>query len=223
MNFFLDTEFHERSKPSKFLRLTIDKTPTVELISIGITTGKDSYYAISKDFDLKAAWENKWLRENVLSSIHNELCKKVGSYGKMYHYNLFEPFTLKSMRNLINWYGKSNTTIASDIINFVYSALSVGLSGNIPSDPNEFREKFPIDFYGYYSGYDWVVFCQLFGRMIDLPKGFPMYMRDLKQMMDERNLSKEWKQENCPDPLNEHNALVDAEWNMKLFNEINKL
>src|SRR5690349_13344625 len=33
------------------------------------------------------------------------------------------------------------------------------------------REK--PEFWGYYSDYDWVVFCQLFGRMIDLPKDYP--------------------------------------------------
>jgi len=36
------------------------------------------------------------------------------------------------------------------------------------------------------SDYDWVLFCSLFGRMIDLPKGFPMYCIDLKQTLDEK-------------------------------------
>lgn len=41
------------------------------------------------------------------------------------------------------------------------------------------------EFYAYYADYDWVAFCQIFGRMIDLPKGYPMYCRDLKQTLDE--------------------------------------
>jgi hypothetical protein len=45
-----------------------------------------------------------------------------------------------------------------------------------------------------------------------------MYCKDLKQMMDEKGLDKEWKRINCPDPTGEHNALVDAKWNLKLFN-----
>jgi hypothetical protein len=77
-----------------------------------------------------------------------------------------------------------------------------------------------IEFYGYYCDYDWVVFCSLFGRMIDLPKGFPMYCIDLKQMMDEKGLTKQWKQGNCPDPEEEHNALVDAKWNYQLYQKI---
>lgn len=99
-------------------------------------------------------------------------------------------------------FGKSIQGIKDDILNFV------------KGDDN-------IEFYGYYADYDWVVFCSLFGRMIDLPEGFPMYCRDLKQMMDEKGLDKKWKQLNCPEPKNEHNALADAKWNKSLFEKIN--
>jgi hypothetical protein len=37
------------------------------------------------------------------------------------------------------------------------------------------------EIWGYYPSYDWVVLCQLFGRMIDLPDGWPMYPMDVKQ------------------------------------------
>lgn len=99
---------------------------------------------------------------------------------------------------------RNNTMIANDIQGFVYKG-GIGVTH---------------EFYGYYADYDWVLFCSLFGRMIDLPKEFPMYCRDLKQMMDENGLSKEWKQENCPDPKDEHNALADAKWNQKLHKAI---
>lgn len=79
-----------------------------------------------------------------------------------------------------------------------------------------------IEFYGYFSDYDWVVFASIFGTMMDLPKGFPFYCLDLKQMMHERGLSSDWKRENCPDPTGEHNALVDAKWNKQLFDLIKK-
>lgn len=36
--------------------------------------------------------------------------------------------------------------------------------------------------WGYYADYDWVLFCQLFGRMVDLPDGLPQYCLDLKQL-----------------------------------------
>jgi hypothetical protein len=64
------------------------------------------------------------------------------------------------------------------------------------------------EIWGYFADYDWVVLCQLFGRMVDLPKGFPMYCRDLKQEMSRRNLSRDLF------PKNEgaHDALEDARW-----------
>lgn len=64
------------------------------------------------------------------------------------------------------------------------------------------------EFWGYYADYDWVVFCQIFGAMIDLPKGWPMYCRDIKQLCDERG------NPTLPAQVStEHNALQDARWN----------
>lgn len=70
------------------------------------------------------------------------------------------------------------------------------------------------EFWGYYSDYDWVVFCWIFGRMIDLPEGWPMYCKDLKQSLDEHG------NDSIPNPKNEHNALEDAKWNKKLYRYI---
>jgi 3' exoribonuclease, RNase T-like len=68
------------------------------------------------------------------------------------------------------------------------------------------------EFWGYYADYDWVVFCWLFGRMIDLPKSFPTYCRDIKQLMDSLGI------EDVPfKPDDEHSSLSDAEWNRKVF------
>ena len=64
------------------------------------------------------------------------------------------------------------------------------------------------EFWGYYADYDWVVFCQIFGAMIDLPKGWPMYCRDIKQLCDSLGNPKLPKQSSL-----EHNALNDARWN----------
>lgn len=63
------------------------------------------------------------------------------------------------------------------------------------------------EFWAYYSDYDWVVFCWLFGSMVDLPSNFPMYCKDLKQEMDRLGIEKiPIKQ------YNEHNSLQDALW-----------
>lgn len=65
--------------------------------------------------------------------------------------------------------------------------------------------------WGYYPAYDWVVLCQLFGTMMDLPKHFPKLCMDLKQLaisvgsppLPAQNSGK-------------HDAIEDARWNMRV-------
>lgn len=84
----------------------------------------------------------------------------------------------------------------------------------IRQDIVEFVGKFPV-FWGYFSDYDWVVLCQLFGKMIDLPIGWPMFCMDIKQLA----VSKGIKDSNeLPWQIGtEHNALDDAIWNKTVF------
>lgn len=77
----------------------------------------------------------------------------------------------------------------------------------IRDEVREFVGKEP-ELWGYYADYDWVVLCQLYGTMMDLPKGWPMYCRDIKQLCDDLGnpqLPEQGK--------SEHNALADARWN----------
>lgn len=87
----------------------------------------------------------------------------------------------------------SRETIKAKILNF------------IPPESNP-------TFYGYYADYDWVVFCWLFGRMIDLPKGYPMWCYDIKQLCFELGNPELPKQE-----VGEHNALEDARYNKTMY------
>lgn len=68
------------------------------------------------------------------------------------------------------------------------------------------------EFWGYYADYDWVVFCWLFGPMIDLPNGWPMYCRDIAQWADQLGNPTLPKQDST-----EHNALADARWNREAW------
>ena len=63
------------------------------------------------------------------------------------------------------------------------------------------------EFWAYYADYDWVALCQLFGTMMDLPKGWPMYCRDVKQLCDDRGNPKLPEQ-----GKGDHHALADAKW-----------
>jgi hypothetical protein len=243
MKYFIDTEF-------------IERPGSIQLISIGIVAeDKRAFYAVSKEFDLKAVWQDDWLREKVLKSIY----KDNTAYSSA-------AFTRKTIEVILKSVGRTNASIASDIIKFINpdssSEFGCGMDQVVSSFtradawqeryyPKEFeyirkhntfmpdtffstgvdgkgeeRNRPRIynqpEFYGYYADYDWVVFCWLFGKMINLPKGFPMYCRDLKQMMDDRGLSQEWKQGRCPAHRGEHNALIDAEWNRRLYDEMIK-
>ena len=63
------------------------------------------------------------------------------------------------------------------------------------------------EFWAYYADYDWVVLCQLYGTMMELPESWPKYCMDLKQLMVERG------NPNVPiQQAGHHNALSDAAW-----------
>lgn len=190
--------------------------PTIDLISIGIVAedGRE-YYEVSKDFNLYEAWnrydlrqdkslteggkvyKNYWIRENVLKPIFYELFIKAAKdgiganlkFGRNYFYgdkkdmyklaNRFG-FTFQNMKDLIERYGKTNKQIAEDLKQIV----SVTNEKHTGTYPNTQAEN--VEFYGYFADYDWVAFCWLFGKMIDLPNGFPNYCHDLKQILDEK-------------------------------------
>lgn len=255
MNYYFDTEFLEGSQDKTILGLKYGQTkPTIDLISIGIVAedGRE-YYVISKDFNLKEAWnrydlkvnkhyplgpfENKvyWIRENVLLPIFIELWHKEDRICIV-----DDVFTYKNLKRLISKYGKSNETIAQEVKEFcTTSTMDITEKDFIEGKEAIWTVSKPV-FYAYYAEYDWVVFCWLFGKMNDLPSGFPMYCIDLKQELDV--VYDKFKQEhkNKPQPkgaflnsidlhpdypkqTNEHNALADARWNIELHKFIKSL
>ncbi len=260
MKYFFDTEFLEGPQNEKFpISLFRKQTPnTIDLISIGVVAedGRE-YYAISKDFNIDEAWnrfqksdqhrngrwiKEYWIRENVLRPIYNELLDrennimlpdyvfdrnkttmKIQSNEYFYTHG-----NLKEFKTLINKHGKSNSVIAKEVHDFV---METGIDYGVGVHVYE-----PIEFYAYFADYDWVVFCWLFGKMIDLPTGFPMYCKDLKQILDETQERKFGLQmfngklannikklPNYPKQENAHNALDDARWNKKLYDFLTKL
>lgn len=251
MKYFFDTEFHERIKKPWFGK----KYHLMELISIGIVDEDGrNYYAVSSDFDLKAAWKNNWLRDNVLFPIYKELRdiqnENIGE--RLLYGHLWNDFSYKSLKVLISWHGKKNDVIAAEIFDFVNPDLGFHVSGYNNSefrDPNspialhfakhrvtDIKEHYYAqpEFYAYYADYDWVLLCSLFGSMMQLPAGFPMYCKDLKQYKDqtvenimytepklfttEAKLILLESQKEYPINNNNHNALSDALWNQKLYN-----
>lgn len=192
--------------------LSMESTPnTIDLISIGFVSGDDrEYYAISKEFNLKEAWnrfdekveimsgdmrnrfpngrkyKDYWIRENVLKPIFLELVEiELKDYNSPYYKALYTTkedrymFSYKRLKQLINKYGKTNKQIADEVKTFLYNGYEM----------NTFHQDIknnPIKLFGYYSAFDHVCLAWLYGKMINLPSHFPMYTRDLKQMLDEK-------------------------------------
>lgn len=233
MKYFLDTEFIEGfKKPISWLP-TIGKFNkpyhSIQLISIGIKAedGRE-YYAISNEFNPKDA--NEWVTKNVLLPIYKECMS-----GDMRN---FADFNTRKNSGVTWGKGKSHKTILAEIKNFInaefYDHGGMMVLGSFI--PNKLPEP---EFYAYYADYDWVVFCSLFGTMMDLPKGFPMYCKDLKQILDEKvsvfcakeiqdtsfeSAVKRIKMhKDYPKQTNEHNALADAKWNHELYKFLKKL
>lgn len=235
--FWLDTEFHEYHKQPKVGSIKIGKPiPTVDLISIGIVSEDISsnmeytitengdrtplhknntqkeYYAICKEFNIKDAWysnegtkekPNYWIRENVLLPIIQDLA------------SCEDGFDFQTTKRLINEYGKTKKQIVEDIKDFC-----------IVYDKGKNVKELNPKFYVYYGAYDWVVFSQMFGGKMNMPKSFPYMFMDLAyEGMNKRKLVKGKLNEHkdYPKQDNAHNALDDAKWNKKLYNFLKTL
>jgi 3'-5' exoribonuclease-like protein len=77
-------------------------------------------------------------------------------------------------------------------------------------------EVSPI-FWGYFCDYDWVCFCRIYGKMVDLPSHFPKYCMDLQQYYKQLGSPSGVKP---PKAKSEHNSLVDARWNRQFYRSL---
>ncbi|SRR6266702_345413 len=193
MLYFMDSEFVERGPDYP-----------IDLISIGIVSSDGrELYAQSVEFDHRKASE--WVKDNVLTHLQSCLWACVThvnpqrSYENELNYHRMHGQCVDQQRGWIhNCPWRTREQLKRDVRAFFN-----------PSDG--------FELWGWCSGYDWVAFCQLFGTMMDLPLGYPHYMRDLQQVLDERGIS--------DDELPEqeeglHNALEDARHLKRLWGYI---
>lgn len=106
---------------------------------------------------------------------------------------------------------KANDWVRDNVLSLLESEVSRQDRATIAAQVREFAGDKP-EFWAYYADYDWVVLCQLYGTMMDLPDGWPMYCRDIKQWCDQLGnpaLPEQGK--------GEHNALADAMWNQRAY------
>lgn len=163
---------------------------TIEPISIGIKAdGGREYYAVNARLASRGwkGWrlrrrirKHKWLMENVIP----HLPKPSGDWNlhmpKSWLFNYRDPAV------------KPMSRIADEVMDFIRA------SGD------------DVQLWANYGAYDHVCLAQLWGRMIDLPEGVPMFTNDIQQEARRQGLA--WdalpKQE-----TGEHNALADARHN----------
>lgn len=263
MKYFIDTEFIEG-----FSKWTFAKNRHfIDLISIAIV-GEDGrvYSAISKEYHFNDA--DKWVQDNVIIPLYTNTVH--GDARNRYTAENFHKTFGKSNKQIAQ---EICEFINYGIDNFVFKITradcwaecfykdefayqrkhntfipkTIWKSGDNGTEKNMFLFYNQPEFYAYFADYDWVLLCSLFGRMIDLPQGFPMYCNDLKQSLDEevgklknsdffqyfhvdkpltfnekleaiKKFNKKYPAEN-----NGHNALEDAVWNKDLFNFIQTL
>src|SRR4028118_415860 len=220
MKYFLDTEFIEGFHKPLFCK----RRHFIDLISIGIVCEDGrSYYAISNEFDPADA--DDWVQKNVLAPMVVDWVKTFSENSRNWILDSIGKGIFANTRKMQASKGKPNKQIAEEILDFINYGHHKDHTGKTIDHNGS-----PLEFYGYYADYDWVLFCSLFGRMIDLPKGFPVYMRDLKQMLDEKQAlmlsdrdfrngktSPLTASPNYPKQTHEHNALCDAKWNKELY------
>lgn len=101
--------------------------------------------------------------------------------------------------------GKASQWVRENVLPHVADTAPISRA-QIAADIVDFVGEKP-EFWAYYADYDWVVLCQLYGTMMDLPKGWPMFCRDVKQLAVETG-----NPELPPQNSAEHHALADAQW-----------
>jgi hypothetical protein len=152
---------------------------TIDLISIGLVAedGRE-YYAVSREASKRRLRRRIRNHDWLMANVVPSLPKAHGDY------NLYMP-----ERWLFNYSDpcvKPRHVIAREVRDFILA------------DPDP-------QLWAWYAAYDHVVLCQLWGPMISLPDGVPMWTNDLKQECARLGNPQMPAQES-----GEHNALADA-------------
>ncbi|MFI6296799.1 hypothetical protein ACIBEJ_34780 [Nonomuraea sp. NPDC050790] len=159
----------------------IEDGTTIDLISIGMVAGDGrELYAVNRDMPHKRIAKHDWLRANVVPSLPR-------IHGDRRHYVSARRNPLALDFDHPDMLGRER--IAAKVERFILATPDVEL-------------------WAWYGAYDHVALCQLWGRMIDLPEGVPMWTNDLKQECMRLGNPSVPKQESGV-----HNALADARHN----------
>jgi hypothetical protein len=195
MRYWFDTEFVERGPDYP-----------ITLVSIGIVAEDGREYYAQSWYGISAAIHHEWVRENVVPHLtHMTLTVEAPAKknrGPMLHLETCghdDPVQHPDCP----W--RSLDMLAADLKAFC--------------DPEQYGKP---EFWAYYADYDWVVLCQVFGRMIDLPKGWPMFCLDIKQRAWALGSELDHLDQIVPQ-TDEHHALADARWNKAVSDHLDNV
>jgi hypothetical protein len=154
----------------------VEDGATIDLVSIGMVAEDGrELYAVSSEFNTGNLLRNPWLVENVWPSLPLKQ-HPPGFKCRCRHGHLDTDHPDVRPR----------AQIARAIAEFILGTPDVEL-------------------WAWYGAYDHVVLCQLWGAMVNLPEGVPMYTHDLKQECDRLG------NPSMPEQTEgQHNALADA-------------
>lgn len=88
--------------------------------------------------------------------------------------------------------------------------------GQLKDELEAFFDDEPV-LIGYYNAFDYVIWCWIFGRMIDMPSQFQWWHYDIKQWAKTFQIPRDALP---ADPEDEHNALADARWVQDAYNVV---
>ncbi|TXS44924.1 3'-5' exoribonuclease [Streptomyces sp. OR43] len=154
---------------------------TIELISIGMVCDDGrEYYAVNRDMPVRKIRKHEWLMENVVPSLPKGAGDRRNHVPRSWLFDYTDPVVKRRER------------IADDVMGFIRGA-----------GPD-------VELWANYGAYDHVGLAQLWGRMIDLPEGVPMFTCDIQQERLRLGLASD----DLPQQESgEHNALADARHN----------
>ncbi len=166
----------------------IEDGRTIDLISIGLVAedGRE-YYAESSDAPWDRIRRRDWLMRNVVPHLVITGRTSLDAYLKNHPNSYPQPSVDLVGPDMSSSLVKPRWVIANEVREFILAT------------PDR-------ELWAWYGAYDHVVLCQLWGAMIRLPDGVPMWTNDLKQEAERLG-----NPGLPPMPgVSKHNALSDA-------------
>jgi hypothetical protein len=135
----------------------IEDGKTVDLISIGIVAedGRE-LYLVNRDAPWRRIKKHEWLMANVVPKLPQPHGDRRNQVPKRWPIDFWAPEV------------RRREGIAGRVKDFLL---------------NPYHVSGPVELWANYAAYDHVALCQLFGPMIALPPGIPMFTHDLQQAL----------------------------------------